>query len=436
MVILLSLDAPVTTVVLPPCDWLRWWKCDNTVPPYKVHPLSLGSRLIPTTEDRGSLHGFSSCGTRSVSLCCFRFLKIRCWELPDERILNPTAKDRTCIPHFRARKGKRKALACPISASLPLQPLSFSNYGPSGISHPSIPHHQHTRQPLAVKSNETTPPLLLLYPSISNSDSGISVRLEQWDFWPCAVFLFPCSSLLLGSGVRLPQKVSTWCFSSTPIPCVCSIAWVTWFSLSRFAVEALKAIAEYWDLKSWNFTATDPCDGNAPWRAETANPRLACDCTIYPNNTCHVTHLWLLLLLVLIFISDWIPKLNCFVLEWQQGICVGCIGWNPGGTVPIDGADGLVSYWYICSVVWFFFFLFLEVISAFLMRLKHVMQEFRSECVEWTNTCRNWPTREDAIPVIVVVFFCTCCFFWNGCTIFCVLKMIFCLWNYSTGAWV
>eukprot|EP00268_Persea_americana_P045937 TRINITY_DN4706_c0_g1_i5.p1 TRINITY_DN4706_c0_g1~~TRINITY_DN4706_c0_g1_i5.p1 ORF type:complete len:537 (-),score=73.86 TRINITY_DN4706_c0_g1_i5:477-2087(-) len=55
-------------------------------------------------------------------------------------------------------------------------------------------------------------------------------------------------------------------------------------------VEALKAIAEYWDLKSWNFTATDPCDGNAPWSAETANPRLACDCTIYPNNTCHVTH--------------------------------------------------------------------------------------------------------------------------------------------------
>lgn len=53
MVILLSLDAPVTTVVLPPCDWLRWWKCNNTVPPCKVHTLSSGSRLIPTTEIQG-----------------------------------------------------------------------------------------------------------------------------------------------------------------------------------------------------------------------------------------------------------------------------------------------------------------------------------------------------------------------------------------------
>lgn len=255
---------------------------------------------------------------------------------------------------FSCEKRVKKGLACPISASLPLQPQSFSNDGPCGFCHPSIPHHHHTRQPLLVKSNETTPPFLLLYPSISYS--GISVRLEQWDFLPCAVFLFPCSSLLLGSGLPIPQKVSTWCLSSTPILCVCFIAWVTWFSFSWFAVEALKAIAEYWDLKSWNFTATDPCDGNAPWSAETANPRLACDCTIYPNNTCHVTHLWLLLLLVLIFINDWIPKLNCVVLEWQQGICFGCIGWNPGGIVPIDGAYGLVSYCYICSLVFLFAF--------------------------------------------------------------------------------
>ncbi|XP_058112420.1 probable LRR receptor-like serine/threonine-protein kinase At1g56130 isoform X1 [Magnolia sinica] len=56
-------------------------------------------------------------------------------------------------------------------------------------------------------------------------------------------------------------------------------------------VMALKAMAEYWNLKSWNFTTMDPCAENAPWSAEAANPRLACDCSSFPNNTCHVTHL-------------------------------------------------------------------------------------------------------------------------------------------------
>ncbi|XP_077237923.1 uncharacterized protein LOC143879429 [Tasmannia lanceolata] len=55
-------------------------------------------------------------------------------------------------------------------------------------------------------------------------------------------------------------------------------------------VVALRAMAEYWNLKSWNFT-TDPCDKNAPWNPDSANPRIACDCSSFPNNTCHVTHL-------------------------------------------------------------------------------------------------------------------------------------------------
>ncbi|XP_068643016.1 probable LRR receptor-like serine/threonine-protein kinase At1g56130 [Aristolochia californica] len=53
---------------------------------------------------------------------------------------------------------------------------------------------------------------------------------------------------------------------------------------------AIRAFQDYWDLETWNRTI-DPCTENAPWSLETANPRLACDCSSYPNNTCHVTHL-------------------------------------------------------------------------------------------------------------------------------------------------
>lgn len=56
-------------------------------------------------------------------------------------------------------------------------------------------------------------------------------------------------------------------------------------------VEALKAIAKYWDLKTWNFTSVDPCALNAPWSSLSANPRLVCDCSYFPNNTCHATHI-------------------------------------------------------------------------------------------------------------------------------------------------
>ncbi|KAK1316854.1 putative LRR receptor-like serine/threonine-protein kinase [Acorus calamus] len=52
-------------------------------------------------------------------------------------------------------------------------------------------------------------------------------------------------------------------------------------------VAALKAIWEDWGLRGWN-TTMDPCaDPNAPWSPDSANPRIACDCSV----TCHVTHL-------------------------------------------------------------------------------------------------------------------------------------------------
>lgn len=161
---------------------------------------------------------------------------------------------------------------------------------------------------------DDSPLLLLLYPSMSHS--GTAVSLERWDFLPSAPFsLFACSSLLLGNGLPTLQKVSTLrSIFSTPTSCVWLIASVKWFSSHWFPVEASKAIAKYWDLKSWNFTATDPCVENAPWSAASANPRLTCDCASFPNNTCHVTHMWLLLLLVAVVVYLFIFKFFSYLV--------------------------------------------------------------------------------------------------------------------------
>ncbi|XP_030452463.1 probable LRR receptor-like serine/threonine-protein kinase At1g56130 [Syzygium oleosum] len=53
-------------------------------------------------------------------------------------------------------------------------------------------------------------------------------------------------------------------------------------------VTALKKIIEYWKLGSYLNLTVDPCAQNASWAPETANPRVACDCS---SNVCHITHL-------------------------------------------------------------------------------------------------------------------------------------------------
>ncbi|KAL8245077.1 hypothetical protein R6Q59_011335 [Mikania micrantha] len=53
-------------------------------------------------------------------------------------------------------------------------------------------------------------------------------------------------------------------------------------------VAAITKLIDYWSLKSKLNLTVDPCTLGAPWAAETANPRVACDC---PVNSCHITHL-------------------------------------------------------------------------------------------------------------------------------------------------
>ncbi|KAI3687715.1 hypothetical protein L1987_81417 [Smallanthus sonchifolius] len=53
-------------------------------------------------------------------------------------------------------------------------------------------------------------------------------------------------------------------------------------------VAAINKLIDYWGLKSKLNLTTDPCTPGASWAAETANPRVACDCDA---NICHITHL-------------------------------------------------------------------------------------------------------------------------------------------------
>lgn len=53
-------------------------------------------------------------------------------------------------------------------------------------------------------------------------------------------------------------------------------------------VAAINKLIDYWGLKSKLDITSDPCTPGAPWAADTANPRVACDCSA---NTCHITHL-------------------------------------------------------------------------------------------------------------------------------------------------
>ncbi|KVH90261.1 Malectin [Cynara cardunculus var. scolymus] len=53
-------------------------------------------------------------------------------------------------------------------------------------------------------------------------------------------------------------------------------------------VAAINKLIDYWGLSSKLNLTTDPCTQGASWAAETANPRIACDC---PANICRITHL-------------------------------------------------------------------------------------------------------------------------------------------------
>ncbi|KAM5564478.1 putative LRR receptor-like serine/threonine-protein kinase [Rosa sericea] len=53
-------------------------------------------------------------------------------------------------------------------------------------------------------------------------------------------------------------------------------------------VTALNKVVEHWNLVNHLNLTIDPCTENATWASETANPRVACDCT---GSACHITHL-------------------------------------------------------------------------------------------------------------------------------------------------
>ncbi|KAK6162072.1 hypothetical protein DH2020_001913 [Rehmannia glutinosa] len=53
-------------------------------------------------------------------------------------------------------------------------------------------------------------------------------------------------------------------------------------------VDAINKIIDHWNLRSKLNLTVDPCIQNATWAPETANPRIACDCS---DTVCHITHL-------------------------------------------------------------------------------------------------------------------------------------------------
>ncbi|KAL0330547.1 UNVERIFIED_CONTAM: putative LRR receptor-like serine/threonine-protein kinase [Sesamum radiatum] len=62
------------------------------------------------------------------------------------------------------------------------------------------------------------------------------------------------------------------------------------FSFALFAnsVDAINKIIDHWNLRSKLNLSVDPCTPNATWAPETANPRIACDCS---DTVCHITNL-------------------------------------------------------------------------------------------------------------------------------------------------
>ncbi|KAL3838586.1 hypothetical protein ACJIZ3_023177 [Penstemon smallii] len=57
---------------------------------------------------------------------------------------------------------------------------------------------------------------------------------------------------------------------------------------SPLEVDAINKIIDHWSLRSKLNVTVDPCIENATWAPESANPRIACDCS---ETECHITHL-------------------------------------------------------------------------------------------------------------------------------------------------
>ncbi|XP_009759487.1 uncharacterized protein LOC107819348 isoform X1 [Nicotiana tabacum] len=91
-------------------------------------------------------------------------------------------------------------------------------------------------------------------------------------------------------------------------------------------VDALNKIIDHWNLRSKLNLTTDPCNRNAPWAPEQANPRVACDCSA---TICHITHLKIYALDV----SGEIPK-ELFVLRELMDLNLGQNVIN--GTIPAE----------------------------------------------------------------------------------------------------
>ncbi|CAA0837999.1 Probable LRR receptor-like serine/threonine-protein kinase [Striga hermonthica] len=53
-------------------------------------------------------------------------------------------------------------------------------------------------------------------------------------------------------------------------------------------VDAINKIIDHWNLRSKLNLTGDPCNKNATWAPESANPRIACDCS---DSVCHITRL-------------------------------------------------------------------------------------------------------------------------------------------------
>ncbi|KAG8375797.1 hypothetical protein BUALT_Bualt10G0137800 [Buddleja alternifolia] len=69
--------------------------------------------------------------------------------------------------------------------------------------------------------------------------------------------------------------------------------WILQFAAAQprtepLEVDAINKIIDHWNLRSKLNLNVDPCTQNATWAPETANPRIACDCS---DTVCHITHL-------------------------------------------------------------------------------------------------------------------------------------------------
>lgn len=83
-------------------------------------------------------------------------------------------------------------------------------------------------------------------------------------------------------------------------------------------MDAINKIIDHWNLRSKLNLSVDPCIQNATWAPETANPRIACDCS---DTVCHITHLLVTFLpsLLYIFLYFALKLRMVFKLSFNSG---------------------------------------------------------------------------------------------------------------------